>query len=153
MEGNVDDQKDLEELEVFFLPCFYYPLTEVSGTIQDRRKVSGIWRKRKIDQPSSVEIGTFARCTANFINTSQRLIESGWRDQLKKHCQVGWIKALNTNNIVIPLTQEIIKAKGTEKITIEDLVKDIVPRGKATVPEKVKEEMMEKIAKFLASAW
>eukprot|EP00469_Lotharella_globosa_P004636 CAMPEP_0167803086 /NCGR_PEP_ID=MMETSP0111_2-20121227/19564_1 /TAXON_ID=91324 /ORGANISM="Lotharella globosa, Strain CCCM811" /LENGTH=99 /DNA_ID=CAMNT_0007699363 /DNA_START=14 /DNA_END=310 /DNA_ORIENTATION=+ len=61
----------------------------------------------------------------------KRLIESGWRDQLKKHCQ------------------EIIKAKGTEKITIEDLVKDIMPRGKATVPEKVKEEIMEKLAKFL----
>ena len=63
----------------------------------------------------------------------KRLIESGWRDQLKKQCQ------------------EIIKNKGTEKITIEDLVKEVMPRGKATVPEKVKEEIMEKLQKFLVS--
>lgn len=64
----------------------------------------------------------------------KRLIEYGWRDQLRKDCQ------------------EIIKNKGTEKITVDDLVREIMPKGKATIPEKVKEEIMEKLQKFLVNA-
>ncbi|KAK3707987.1 hypothetical protein QZH41_010726, partial [Actinostola sp. cb2023] len=41
-----------------------------------------------------------------------KLIECGWRDQLKEHCK------------------EIIKQKGLDNITVEDLVKKITPKGR-----------------------
>lgn len=60
-----------------------------------------------------------------------KLVECGWRDELKAHCQ------------------EVIKSKGLEKITVEDLVAEITPRGRATVPASVKEELLQRIRKFL----
>merc|ERR1719183_1586797 len=61
----------------------------------------------------------------------RKLIECGWRDQLKAHCK------------------EVIKNKGLEKITVEELVAEITPRGRATVPEAVKAELLQKIRDFL----
>jgi enhancer of yellow 2 transcription factor len=61
----------------------------------------------------------------------EKLVECGWRDQLKSHCK------------------EVIKNKGLEKITVEDLVAEITPRGRATVPDAVKAELLQKIRDFL----
>ncbi|XP_031572497.1 transcription and mRNA export factor ENY2-like, partial [Actinia tenebrosa] len=61
-----------------------------------------------------------------------KLIECGWRDQLKDHCQ------------------EIIKQKGLDNITVEDLVKKITPKGRALVPDEVKRELLQNIRNFLA---
>merc|ERR1711865_384079 len=60
-----------------------------------------------------------------------RLIECGWRDSMKAHCK------------------EIIAAKGAEHTTVEDLVKEITPKGRATVPEAVKSDLNGKIRTFL----
>eukprot|EP00929_Paragymnodinium_shiwhaense_P013211 TRINITY_DN121074_c0_g1_i1.p1 TRINITY_DN121074_c0_g1~~TRINITY_DN121074_c0_g1_i1.p1 ORF type:complete len:102 (+),score=19.53 TRINITY_DN121074_c0_g1_i1:3-308(+) len=60
-----------------------------------------------------------------------QLMECGWFDDLKRH------------------TREVIKSKGLEKITVDDLVADITPRGRATVPDHVKAEMLTRIRKFL----
>ena len=60
-----------------------------------------------------------------------RLIEAGWRDQLKERCR------------------EIIRNKGLEKVTVEELVKEITPHGRATVPEDIKAEMLQKLRAFL----
>lgn len=46
----------------------------------------------------------------------QKLIESGWKDQLKDHCK------------------HIIRKKGLEKITIEDLVDELSIKAKHLVP-------------------
>lgn len=61
-----------------------------------------------------------------------RLVECGWRDDLKAHCKT------------------IIKSKGLEAITVQDLVSEITPKGRATIPEKVKAELLESIRAFLA---
>ena len=50
----------------------------------------------------------------------ERLIQCGWRDDLKEYCK------------------DVIRKKGLEKVTIEDLVAEITPKGRATVPEDVK---------------
>ena len=42
----------------------------------------------------------------------QKLLEHGWRDKLKAHCK------------------EVVKSKGIEQITVEELVKDITPQGR-----------------------
>ncbi|CAM9525225.1 unnamed protein product [Heterosigma akashiwo] len=63
----------------------------------------------------------------------QRLIQCGWRDELKEYCK------------------EIIKNKGLEKITVDELIAEITPRGRATVPDDIKTELLQRIRKFLQS--
>eukprot|EP01038_Epipyxis_sp_PR26KG_P007196 gene7196-9818_t len=62
-----------------------------------------------------------------------RLVECGWRDELKEYCK------------------EVIRRKGLEKVTVEDLVAEITPQGRATVPEDVKAELLKRIRTFLQS--
>lgn len=61
-----------------------------------------------------------------------RLIECGWRDELKAHCK------------------DIVKKKGLENVTVDDLVADITPKGRALVPDDVKRELLARIRTFLA---
>nr|XP_011721372.1 transcription and mRNA export factor ENY2 [Macaca nemestrina] len=61
-----------------------------------------------------------------------KLIECGWKDQLKAHCE------------------EVIKEKGLEHVTADDLVAEITPKGRALVLDSVKEELLERIRTFLA---
>jgi enhancer of yellow 2 transcription factor len=61
------------------------------------------------------------------------LIECGWRDELKEYCK------------------EVIRNKGLEKITVDELVSEITPRGRSTVPEKIKSDLLQDIRKFLQS--
>mmetsp|Transcript_91581 Transcript_91581/g.254984 ORF Transcript_91581/g.254984 Transcript_91581/m.254984 type:complete len:102 (+) Transcript_91581:132-437(+) len=60
-----------------------------------------------------------------------RLVEHGWFDQLKAHCK------------------EVIKNKGLEKISVEQLTDEITPHGRATVPEDIKAEVLARIRTFL----
>merc|ERR1712072_578595 len=61
----------------------------------------------------------------------EKLLESGWRDQLKKHCA------------------EVIRRKGLDEITLEGLVDEITPHARETVPDVVKMELLRRIRKFL----
>uniref|UniRef100_A0A8C0CHW1 Transcription and mRNA export factor ENY2 n=1 Tax=Balaenoptera musculus TaxID=9771 RepID=A0A8C0CHW1_BALMU len=46
-----------------------------------------------------------------------KLIGCGWKDQLKAHCK------------------EVIKEKVLEHVTVDDLVAEITPKGRALVPD------------------
>ncbi|RUS87043.1 hypothetical protein EGW08_005196 [Elysia chlorotica] len=61
-----------------------------------------------------------------------RLIECGWRDELKAYCK------------------EIVQQKGLEHITVDDLVSEMTPRGRSLVPDEVKKELLQRIRTFLA---
>ena len=89
----------------------------------------------------------------------QKLAESGWRDQLKEHCKVTahkpsvhlWpIFALPSETKQLPFSQTVLREKGLEAISVEELVKEITPRGRATVPDSLKAELLQRIRKFLA---
>ncbi|KAH7491303.1 hypothetical protein PRIC1_014192 [Phytophthora ramorum] len=60
-----------------------------------------------------------------------KLVECGWRDEMKLHCK------------------EVIRNKGIDQVTVEDLVEEITPKGRATVPEDVKNDLLEKIKAFI----
>mmetsp|Transcript_5093 Transcript_5093/g.11127 ORF Transcript_5093/g.11127 Transcript_5093/m.11127 type:complete len:105 (+) Transcript_5093:263-577(+) len=62
-----------------------------------------------------------------------RLIDCGWRDDLKEHCK------------------DLIRKKGLSQINVEDLVKEITPKGRAMVPDAVKAELLTRIRNFLAN--
>ena len=61
-----------------------------------------------------------------------RLIECGWRDQLKVHAK------------------DIVRERGLERVKLEDLVKEITSKGRTLVPDSVKRELLIKIKDFLA---
>ncbi|XP_077982560.1 transcription and mRNA export factor ENY2 [Glandiceps talaboti] len=61
-----------------------------------------------------------------------KLIECGWRDQLKAYCK------------------EVVRQKGLEHITVDDLVAEITPKGRALVPDSVKKDLLQRIRTFLA---
>lgn len=44
----------------------------------------------------------------------ERLIQCGWRDDLKEYCK------------------DVIRRKGLEKVTIEELVAEITPKGRGS---------------------
>lgn len=52
----------------------------------------------------------FVRRLKEFLR--ERLVASGWRDELKESCK------------------EVIRRKGLEKVTIEELVAEITPKGR-----------------------
>ena len=48
-----------------------------------------------------------------------------------------------------PSHVEIIRQKGLEKINLEDLVEELLPKGRSLVPTKVKEDLLGQIKVFL----
>ncbi|KAG5183224.1 transcription factor e(y)2-domain-containing protein [Tribonema minus] len=60
-----------------------------------------------------------------------KLIQSGWRDALKEDCR------------------QIISKKGLEKVTVDELVSEITPKARDTVPEEIKSELLNRIRTFL----
>ena len=66
----------------------------------------------------------------------QKLVECGWKDELKNYCK-GTDQA------------ELIRNKGLDRITVPDLVEELKPRARATVPAKAKEELLARIKNFI----
>merc|ERR1712039_911953 len=59
-----------------------------------------------------------------------QLAESGWKEELKKHCI------------------EFIQNKGVEKVSIEEITAEIAPRGRAILPEAMKAELFDRLRTF-----
>lgn len=79
---------------------------------------------------------------------NQKLVDSGEKERLKellrsKLVQTGWFDDLKTH------CKSVIKSKGLEKISVDQLVKEITPHGRATVPDEVKAELLQRIRTFL----
>ncbi len=61
-----------------------------------------------------------------------KLDVSGWRDELRAHCR------------------DIIKRKGgVRNMTVAELIAEITPRARATVPAKTKTDLLARIETFL----
>lgn len=60
-----------------------------------------------------------------------RLIECGWRDEVKE------------------MARDTIRNHGLSKVTVDELVSEILPRGKATMPENIKTELLEAVRNFV----
>jgi len=78
---------------------------------------------------------------------TRKLTESGEKDKLKKFIrdrlsQCGWRDDLKQYTI------EYIKNKGLDKISVDQIVTEIAPRGRAMVPESLKAELLTKIKDF-----
>ncbi len=60
-----------------------------------------------------------------------KLVECGWRDGMKNYCR-GEKLVLMKNLQCKFLFAEIIKSKGTDNITLEELLGEITPKGRGT---------------------
>ncbi|XP_059669971.1 transcription and mRNA export factor ENY2 [Cornus florida] len=63
----------------------------------------------------------------------ERLIECGWKDDMRALCRA------------------FIKKKGSNNVTVDDLVHVITPKGRASVPDSIKAELLQRIRTFLVS--
>lgn len=59
------------------------------------------------------------------------LIESGWRDEMKE------------------VVKDAVRNQGLTKVTVDELVAEVLPRGKATIPEDVKANLLDSIRNFV----
>ncbi|XVE84156.1 hypothetical protein DITRI_Ditri16bG0147200 [Diplodiscus trichospermus] len=64
----------------------------------------------------------------------ERLIECGWTDEMKALCRA------------------YIKKKGRNNVIVDDLVHLITPKGRASIPDSIKAELLQRIRTFLVSA-
>eukprot|EP00762_Andalucia_godoyi_P007949 ANDGO_01294.mRNA.1 Transcription and mRNA export factor ENY2 len=64
----------------------------------------------------------------------ERLQATGWEDELRKRCK------------------EAIRQKGFEHISLDSLVEDLTPMARATVPQQVRMEVMERIRQLVDSS-
>jgi len=46
---------------------------------------------------------------------------------------------------------ELIRSKGLEKINLDDLVEEMLPRGRSLVPAQIKEDLLSQIKAHLES--
>ncbi|XP_050233755.1 transcription and mRNA export factor ENY2 [Mercurialis annua] len=64
----------------------------------------------------------------------ERLIDCGWKDEMKALCRA------------------FVKKKGRNNVTVDDLIHVITPRGRASIPDSVKAELLQRIRAFLVQA-
>ena len=50
---------------------------------------------------------------------------------------------------IITLSIDLIRSKGLEKINLDDLVEELLPKGRALVPTKIKEDLLARIKTYL----
>ncbi|XP_010554109.1 PREDICTED: transcription and mRNA export factor SUS1 [Tarenaya hassleriana] len=63
-----------------------------------------------------------------------RLVECGWKDEMNALCR------------------EYVRKKGRNDVTVDELIRVITPKGRASVPDGVKAELLQKIRSFIVSA-
>mmetsp|Transcript_17420 Transcript_17420/g.19845 ORF Transcript_17420/g.19845 Transcript_17420/m.19845 type:complete len:101 (-) Transcript_17420:33-335(-) len=93
----------------------------------DYNNAVSVAQKKAVLETKLRESGEEARLE-EYLRT--KLIESGWKDDLKKECK------------------DLIRKKGLEKVTIEDLVSELIVRGRAKVPNKIKEDLLARVKNY-----
>ena len=78
----------------------------------------------------------------------QKLVDTGEKERLKALLRAK-LEECGRSDELKAYCKEVIKNKGLEKITVEDLVQEITPRGRATVPSAIKAELLQRISKLL----
>uniref|UniRef100_A0A3P9KUJ6 ENY2 transcription and export complex 2 subunit n=1 Tax=Oryzias latipes TaxID=8090 RepID=A0A3P9KUJ6_ORYLA len=73
-----------------------------------------------------------------------KLVESGWKDQLKAHCKGGCMicvpgketRTLNEALCSFFFSSDVVREKGLEHVTVEDLVTEVTPKGRGTARQQ-----------------
>ena len=49
--------------------------------------------------------------------------------------------------------RHIVKEKGVDNVTVDDLIAELTPRGRSSVPDEVKKELLELIKAYLMEVY
>ena len=82
------------------------------------------------------------------VNLNKRLEETGERERLKQEFAKKLIRTRGWRDQLTEFCIEYLKNKGVERVTVDEIVAKIAPQGRATVPESLKEELLNKIRSF-----
>jgi enhancer of yellow 2 transcription factor len=82
----------------------------------------------------------------------QKLTECGWKDDMRQLCKGGFPWRALMPLTLAPRGADLIKSKGLEQVTVDDLVAEVTPKGRASVPDSVKAELLQRIRKFLTTS-
>ena len=82
------------------------------------------------------------------VNLNKRLEETGERERLKQEFAKKLIRTRGWRDELKQYCIEYLKNKGVERVTVDEIVAKIAPQGRATVPEALKEELLEQIHSF-----
>ena len=77
-----------------------------------------------------------------------RLVETGERDRMMQHLKsqlagCGWEEDLKK------FCTKVVRERGVENITLDDLISEVTPVARKNVPEKLKEDSVLRIRQFL----
>ncbi|XP_047329196.1 transcription and mRNA export factor ENY2-like [Impatiens glandulifera] len=77
-----------------------------------------------------------------------KLIETGEKERLmellrERLIDCGWKYEMRT------LCRGLIKKKGRKNVTVDDLIHVITPKGRASIPDSLKAELLQRIRAFL----
>ena len=97
--------------------------------------------------PSSVFVMSSSSDWKSLIH--RRLIESGEKERLREHLRARLIECGWRDQMKLE-AKEVVRQKGLERVQLEDIVREITPKGRATVPDAVKRELLTKIKEYLA---
>ena len=82
------------------------------------------------------------------VNLNKRLEETGERERLKQEFAKKLIRTRGWRDELQQYCIEYLKNTGVERVTVDEIVAKIAPQGRATVPESLKEELLDKIRTF-----
>ena len=82
------------------------------------------------------------------LDLNKKLEETGERERLKQEFAKKLIRTRGWRDQLTEYCIEYLKNKGVERVTVDEIVAKIAPQGRATVPEALKEELLEKIHSF-----
>eukprot|EP00088_Acartia_fossae_P010841 TRINITY_DN15432_c0_g1_i1.p1 TRINITY_DN15432_c0_g1~~TRINITY_DN15432_c0_g1_i1.p1 ORF type:complete len:106 (-),score=30.69 TRINITY_DN15432_c0_g1_i1:98-415(-) len=79
---------------------------------------------------------------------SQMLSEAGHKDELKSMLLTK-LESCGWKDQVRLVIKDIVKEKGIDKISVEDLVQETAPHASQLVPDQVRMEMLDEVKRFL----
>ena len=87
------------------------------------------------------------------LDLNKKLEKTGERERLKQDFAKKLIRTRTSNGVnwreqLTEYCIEYLKNKGVERVTVDEIVAKIAPQGRATVPEALKEELVEQIHSF-----
>eukprot|EP01105_Mastigella_eilhardi_P006159 TRINITY_DN17765_c0_g1_i1.p2 TRINITY_DN17765_c0_g1~~TRINITY_DN17765_c0_g1_i1.p2 ORF type:complete len:116 (+),score=35.30 TRINITY_DN17765_c0_g1_i1:27-374(+) len=81
---------------------------------------------------------------------SQKFVESGEKERLKELLRARLVES-GWRDDMIALCKTKIEQRGVDNVTVEWLVGQLTPQGRASVPASVKADLLVRIRKFLAA--
>ena len=82
------------------------------------------------------------------VNLNKRLEETGERERLKQEFAKKLIRTRGWRDELKQYCIEYLKNKGVERVTVDEIVAKIAPQGRATVPEALRDELLENVHSF-----